>query len=80
MQVAATAHRPAAPRRLPPDVHVGPIQRVGALAGMVRRLFPRRTRQVKPTRFRETITLGEADPSGIQQVEAAVQRAVRRVG
>ena len=30
-------------------------------------------------RLRETVSLGEAHPTVIQQVEAAVQRAVRRV-
>ena len=34
---------------------------------------------METARFRETISLGEAHPTGIQQVEAAVQRAVRRV-
>ena len=34
---------------------------------------------MKPTRLRETVAFRKTDPSGIQQVEAAVQRAVRRV-
>ena len=74
MQVATTAHGAAAPRRLAANIDVGPIQRVGPLAGVVRRLFARRTRQVKPTRLRETVAFRKTDPTGIQQVEAAVQR------
>ncbi len=80
MQVAATAHRPAAPRRLSSNIDVGPIQRVGPLAGVIGSLLSRWTTQVEAAGFRETIPLGEAHPTGIQQVEAAVQRAVRRVG
>ena len=80
MQVATTAHGAAAPRRLSSNIHVGPIQRVGALAGMIGSLLSRWTTQVEAAGLRETISLGEAHPTGIQQVEAAVQRAVRRVG
>ena len=76
MQVAAPGHGATAPRRLPPDVHVGPIKRVGPLAGVVRRLFATGTGQVESAWFRETIPLGEAHPPGIQQVEAAMQSCV----
>ena len=79
MQVAAPRHGAAAPRRLSSNIHVGPIQRVGALAGMIGSLLSRWTTQVEAAGFRETIPFRKTDPSGIQQVEAAVQRAVRRV-
>ena len=47
MQVAATAHCAAAPRRLSSNIHVGPIQRVWALAGMIGSLLSRWTTQVE---------------------------------
>ena len=80
MQVATTAHGAAAPRRLAANIDVGPIQRVGPLAGVIGSLLSRWTTQVETARLRETVPFRKAHPAGIQQVEAAVQRAVRRVG
>ena len=59
----STAHRSAAPGRLSSNIHVGPIQRVGPLAGMIGSLLSRWTTQVETRGLRERISFRKTDPT-----------------